>query len=391
MTLENIKSELIEVVEQKLPLAFDKLSDVLSKDSIYFKVPILQSSIYHTLFIQQLEGVIGQEDYRVELQRIKYALLETIGSLTKGDLKTLQTDVSEAQLEAFMNELALAPMPKISLVNCNRDQAIADFETFFYEREDQPYQFYFITASNDQEPDSFAERLVYEIAGQTDNAIAKAAIDYKRIEEPLPLSNKTVKVERVFTEPLPLGRVLKASQRAFRQYLSERLIPHQMDNLTLEEFISEAAKRLEYRYMMFNFIFDAAEWNAATSQYITWLIETFKQNIKTEPTFIFTFVINIETEENSETAFFKTELDTIIAQHSDSSVKFQPFESVAAQLVKSWLNNKARIRNNDDINTILQTYSAILAQKGIQGNSFAMQHIERLQAMAYVASRQKIK
>lgn len=139
----------------------------------------LQGSPANTLFLlraqhrevyqQQMEGTISSENGRVRIAQISRSLLQLIDGLTEADLHDGQTPVTENPLDALLRQLPIhIPLTPLYLVNCNRIRSLRFFRRSFGRRQEEccRFQFYYILACPTQEPEGFAERLVYELMGE---------------------------------------------------------------------------------------------------------------------------------------------------------------------------------------------------------------------------------
>lgn len=155
---------------------------------------ILLRSRHHDTHQKRMQGTLSEADANAEFNRIREALIHLIGQLTEEDMGS---GGAEDPLDALVRELRIEiPLTPLYLVNCNRRHSLRFFRRCFGRWQETPcgFQFYYILACPTQEPEGFAERLVYELAGQCADSHLHS-VNYRR----------SGGEERVRIEPLPLG------------------------------------------------------------------------------------------------------------------------------------------------------------------------------------------
>lgn len=186
--------------------------------------------------------------------------------------------------EAIQNLNIEGGLGEIHLVNCNRQSVVTAFWDAFeqYSQKELPFQFYFIPGCPTQQPNSFSERLVYEII-------------LDELEEEASAINYVSGIDsrRVKKEKLPLRRNLKNSQKAFKKYFSMRFGLDQR-KVRFEDYIETGIPKLEYDFVASVFEVNANDWSLTMMpKYMKWLFDTFKGQNAHIPTFVFFIVVNI--------------------------------------------------------------------------------------------------
>ncbi len=320
-----------QIADGHTPSVLDELKAILSDDSEYFNKVITRSGNLQELENQLIGGFITRENLEVAKANIDHAILLLIDNLTEDDLN--KTNIP--QLEKLIAALKLAPLPKIKLVDCNRDNQYKDYSNAFRTLRKLSYQFYFITAQTPDQPANFAERIVYEIIERTKDDKSQA------ISFPHRICPKTA-VQRVDFTDLPFDDWgdLADNQGLFRKHFAERMKLFNLESTSIEDFVSANTKRLPYRYFTFLFRidFDKYGWISELTEYLQWIISIFKTNPSNEPflTFQFAFIIDSEKTNVMDNVDIKTGIDNVLTGANDAEK--QP---------AFWLNNFTHIPHVD--------------------------------------------
>ncbi len=325
---DNLRKQL---AEGQTPSVLTYLMTVLSEDSDYFNGVYIQNANLKNIENQQINGVISSADFKVEQAKLTQALLNLIENLTDDDFK--KTNITE--LEKEIAALKLPPLGKIKLVDCDRDLPYSDFKKAYRTILKSPYQFYFFTAQASDQPANFAERVIYEIIGNTLKGSDQAINFPRRI-------CKVTAVERVDFPELPFDDFgdLSDNEGLFRTHFAERMKRFNLDGTPIEDFVSANAMRLPYRFFAFLFRidFDQWGWTPDLTAYLAWIIRTFKANPSNEPlmTFQFVFIISSAKTNVNENADIKNGIAEILRGANDDEK-----QSVV------WLKNFAPVPNID--------------------------------------------
>lgn len=183
--------------------------------SEYNKLIITRLCQFQSAKKQFIGGLLSDKEFQLLQTQITHALLIILDELDENDLNPLPSNAWNQALQ----DLALGPMGKLQLVNCDRNEPFNSFASFFQKDSALSHQFYFIAGSPTQKPSSFAERIIYEIVED------KQLLDNDLVVE---FEHETVNLgdsqtERVKFHPLPIGLNAASSQLKFKKYFSERM------------------------------------------------------------------------------------------------------------------------------------------------------------------------
>ena len=308
-------------------------------------------------------GVLDVEEYSKQRNLIRVAVLDIVQHLVEKDIKPRKSPLTEA-----IAALNLALMPKVALVNVDRNVPFMAFESGFEATSSLPYQFYFIVGCPEQQPQHFAERTVYEIIAQVLINDEKA-IHYKR--EPFKIGNETI--ERVCIEPLPFsGFGLESCKNLLKARLQERTAHLQLQFNSVEEFAALSDARLPYRFftLVFSIDLDGAmggKWHKNLTPYLEWLIETFRANHTALPTFQFVFIVHKRDIHRTPDPGLEQALNELIAKFNpkpsapaalpNPCVRIDGFVPVAKEELKSWLTTLTKQRQQYLVDAVLDEYA----------------------------------
>ena len=328
------------------------LQTVLLSGTDYFNATYTRSANLQDLENQQIGGVISAEDFKVEKNRITDAVLTLVNNLTEEDFR--KTNISD--LEKQIAALKLAPLPKIKLVDCDREAPYSDFKKAYRNILKSPYQFYFVTAQSADQPANFAERVIYEIIGNTLKGSDQAISFQRRI---CPVTG----VERVDFPYLPFDEMgyLVDNQLLFRTHFADRMRRFQLETKPIEDFVAATVTRLPYRFFTFLFRinFDKWGWTADLTEYLEWLIKTFKANLSNEPlmTFQFVFIISSSRTNVNDNADINTGIEQILRGSNDAekqpAVWLKNFFPVPEIDLTSWFLGLTNDRFQPQIKSII--------------------------------------
>ena len=371
-----------QLAEGQTPSVLAYLEDALSEDSGFFNAVYTRSAHLKTLEKQSIGGVISDEDCQVEKNKIAKAVLDLIENLSDDDFK--KTNITE--LEKQIAALKLAPLGKIKLVDCDRDLPYAEFKKAYRNILKSPYQFYFVTAQAADQPANFAERVIYEIIGNTLKGSDQAINFPRRI-------CKFTAQERVDFPELPFDDFgdLTDNQGLFRTHFAERMKRFQLDATPIEDIVVGNAKRLPYRFFTFLFRidFDKWGWMPELTEYLTWIINTFKANPANEPlmAFQFVFIISSAKTKVNENSDIETGINQILRGCNDDTkqpaVWLKNFTPVPEIDLKSWFLKLTNDQFQKQIGLIIDEATAGLAQK----DTLFMADLEELFLTTYNVSQ----
>lgn len=383
MLLDSLKTELRQsLAAADAPSVLARLKAVLSEESTYFDAVFTQSGNLKTLENQQIAGIIGASDLKVQQTRIVDALLKLIDNLTPEDLKNTNITALEKQIAA----LKLSPLGKIKLVDCDRESTYSDFKTAYRSIRNLPFQFYFITAQSSAQPANFAERVIYEII---DNTLKGSDL---AINFPRKVCKRTA-AERVDVPFLPFDDFgdLSDNEPLFRQHFAERMQRFGLDKTPIETLVSEPSARLPYRFFTFLFRIDFDEWGWTDdlTAYLEWIVKTFKANPTKDPLLTFQFVFIISSAKNnvSENPQIRSGIERILRGCNDAekqpAVWLEKLAAVPTTDVNAWFLKLTNDQYQAQIQRIISDATAGLAVN----NAVNMADLEELFLTVYNVSQ----
>lgn len=293
---------------------------------------------------------------------------------------------SSTLLEQKIRELSVNVESKVGelfLVNVDRVPPRDSFWDAFDQNLERknPFQFHFVLACPTQEPDSFAERMVYELVIE-ELEEEMDAINYMRRQD-----SRRVKLEK-----LPLGRNLRISQREFKKYFVSRFGMTDTDT-AFEDYIRTGLPKLEYQYVATVFQLNASEWDTKLmEEYLQWIMDIFHvDNTHDEvPTFLFFFAINLrDAHVNPLPAKQKKVVESIqqiIDQKKDRCSLINQLTPVPDDWVADWIRNLGE-QNESKIQDLVKLIIAGLPEEKQsryqQSKLLDMTDIERFQEIVY--------
>jgi Effector-associated domain 11 len=299
-------------------------------------------------------NVISTEEYGLETNRITVAVQNVLDQLKEADIV-----LPNSPLQMAIEALNLEPkLPKVALVNINRNNPFEAFQSSFEAMMALPYQFYFVVGSPDQQPNHFAERAVYEIIGQV-LANNEKAIHYKR--EPFKIGEQII--ERVCVDPLPFsGFGLEACKNLFKVNLQERVAHLSLEFDSVEAFAALPEARLPYQFFTLVYGIDAdawgTPWHRNISAYLRWIVDTFRNNHSTSPVFQFIFVVNKKDIHDKPDPLFDQELNALIASFGapNPCARIDGLKEINEGHIKDWLTGLSKQRMQFQVEKIIEEY-----------------------------------
>lgn len=360
---------------------------------------ILAQSRYRQNEKAHNRGGISEDEYRRETARINTALLDLIATLQAKDLRD-----DNAQLRDALADLNLPPMPPLALVNCNREQAFVAFEQAFEQQGERPSQFYFFAGCPTQKPDSFSERIVYEVFHEVFNN-NKMAVFYETVEDKLDART----VERLFIRPLPFKKLapIESSQTLFQTTLDEifglyrRQLPPEYGDLTALQLANLPEHQLPIQLFTIAFRIDFAELHCSPKlcEYLRWIVTTFHQRRHRPPAFQFVFVVHASGHHHTphpSAVELRTFIQALNAELCGGDPTAAPtcawveqFPPPNAESLYHWL--RLRFKNNPDlpkIKKVVEQYTEHLrqSQRWNGQGGIDMADLEEFVKMAYQLS-----
>ena len=376
----NVRKDILrkQLADGQTPSVLDELNAILSEKSEHFNTVFIRKSNLKNLENQRNNGVISQNDYNVEQNIITQIVLGIVNSLTEDDLKKTDTTGLEKQIAA----LKIAPVGKLKLVDCDRLVPYTEFGNAYKNLRKLPYQFYFVTAQSVDQPANFAERVVYEIEAKTSGDISQS-INFPKKD------CKTTGIPRVDFPLLPFDDWgdLSDNQVLFRQHFAERMQHFMANSPSIEDFVANNTKRLPYRYFAFLFKidFDTFGWKQELTDYLAWIVQTFKKNTSVAPLYSFQFVFIISSDQANvnENTEIKAGIEGIL-RGGNEAVWLKSFTPVPTADVKSWFKKMTNDHFQNQIDAIIAEATRSLPQPA---DPLLMKDLEELFLTVYNVSQ----
>ena len=356
------------IADGRLDEVFEKLRPCFPNGSGNHNAVIIQQSAWKEANNKLNGGLFTLQDFQTVQNQISNILLRLIDQIPDTDF------------EKTISELDLSEIGTISLVNCNRSTSFNSFKTFFRKHQKLPFQFYFVLGCPTQEPDSFAERLIYEVI---DDVLVgeDSAIDFIRFKETV----EGVEVERVDIPTLPMGMDADKSQLKFKKDFGKRLQRFNMTDVSVEDFVNEKAAQLPYNYFTFLYQLEADSWDiGVTPQYIEWLVDTFKKNKAQQPTFLFYIVLNMENAHVQKREDVVLEIQNILNKYADTCTLIDNLMPLQASDLSRWVRERGE-RSQAKIDDLVKKFVNNLRLEGKlqDGDSMNMTDVEQLQGKIF--------
>lgn len=321
----------------------------------------------------------------------KFSLTQDISKLEsevlelKKQIKEISgLDVYEegSQLEVQIQKLNIdVDVAEIHLVNCNRDNAYNKFWDSYDNKVDkgQRFQFYFIIACPTQQPNSFAERMVYEvIVDELEEDLG--AINYVSF----PDSN------RVKIEDLPLRRNARNSIREFKKYFLKRF-NLQDQEVTLEEYIETGLPNLDYEYVATVFDMNASKWNETLmEEYLQWIIDIFSDTHPDVPNFLFFFALFLRDIHidpiKSEHELILKQIEALQQKFPNKVTTIKKLKPIPVPILEDWIRDLGEQNQAVIEDTVKEIVARLPSEKREQyqnEKSIDMTDVERFQEMIY--------
>ncbi len=269
----------------------------------------------------------------------------------------------------------------LQLVNCDREDPLDTFWNAFEDKEEKyPFQFYFLIGCPSQKPNSFSERIIYEIEEEMSFESEDLSVDFIPDKE-----------GRVVIEELPQGRRAAKSQLEFKKYFGDRFGLGR--ETTMEDYLRTGLPRLEYDYIFTAFEIQETDWKRSTLEYIKWIVESFETTHEDVPTFIFFFVLRMDdVHREQKTIEEQQDIITSIREFcgtSPKATKINILEDVDEKYLRVWLD-KAGIKSKSDVDAVMDLFVKGLYDKsGEKKMRFQsqkrldMEDIQKLQKIVY--------
>lgn len=371
--------------KNRFPDLFADMSERLDPNSAFFNQLIHNNSRYVATHQKEMGGLITSEAAELGYNQVRLALLTIIEALAPEDLGRGGTlvDALDEQLAQLKVKYPLTPL---YLVNCDRQQNSRKFKKIFrgWEADRRHYQFYFALGCPSQEPEGFAERIVFEVMEMmADNH--GDSIDYPRVAGS----------ERLAIPPLPLGLTLRDAQEKFKKYLAERF---DLGDQDFAYFLDHHLPARRESYLVFPFSIVAGDWEPdLMEEYLPWLMDNFSRPGGKGPTCLFIFVLWLKHAHAPERIRYEREvlesMQELIAEHEDRAGYLYPFKEVPRYYLEEWFQKVADV-DQSEIDRILDLFcerlsEAELARYRTEDRLLDMERIEAIQERIWTLHRSR--
>lgn len=312
-------------------------------------------------------------DYEIsELEQrqiaLKRQLTLQIGIATPSDDGMLKALIKDLQMER--DKIGV-----LYMVNCNRDELADLFWDKFDEKEGLPTQFYFIPASPNQMPPSFAERMIWEVL-QDELDEEMDAISIELAADGL----------RLKTANFEVRNKLERTQKAFKKYFCKRF-----DEGDFDKLIGHVLPQRNYQYVATMLRVELSEWREFMPEFLQWLIDTFQAaSEEVDMSYLFFVVVNmqdfVDVPLTSEQEAILASIRSVIDTNTIGCSKLKGLSPVPSEDLEKWFRDVGE-QNPEKINKVIQNLIAGLsAEKQAQFNAKSkldMADIELLQRLVY--------
>lgn len=334
------------LAEDKWSPLFTEMQAQLQGDAA--NILIHQRGRHQATYEKEMKGTIAAPEAGLVYSQVRDALIYLIDQLTENDIGS--GPATEDPLDLLVRELPIEiPLTPLYLVNCDRRRSLRFFRKCFGRWQDAPchFQFYYLLACPTQEPEGFAERLVYELAGAyTDTH--HHSINYRRSDGD----------ERVRIEPLPIGLTLNDSKEGFKKYFAERF---NLGNTSFEDYLRTGLPHLQWKYVATALSITAGDWDPdILEDYMQWLMDAFLEAEGQTPTFLFFMVVWLKNAHFPEKIrrYDHEALDSVkdlVQQNKEYATLISPLPPVPADDLEEWLEKLggvSQVQKNNIIRTI---------------------------------------
>jgi hypothetical protein len=390
MVLKTLKNKIQNLIAQSETLgALDELLLNLSDESDFKNNVVIQKSWFVRTKKQFMSSVIAPTEQRIELSRINSVILAILEDLQESDIKqTFDTLTKDIQ------SLGIKRLPKIALVNCDRKPPLDEYKAAFKRNRKLPYQFYFITACPTQQPGSFAERVIYEILSEVLDG-DEEGIHYER--DLFEYEGRSIERVRIASLPYSEYDSLEENKIRFRKHFAKRMQHFEDKAHFLEEIVAHPTARPSIRFFSFLFKIDLDDWtwNQDLADYLDWLIQTFKTNRSTPPTYKFIFILSMRNAHIEKRPQVEKDLEILLNKHHTDlyqpCVRLDKFDPVKIEYLAQWFSKWTNDHHLPKIEKIVSNFSDKLRMENRfhdADKSIDMADLEELLLAVYAASHQ---
>ncbi len=337
------------------------------------------------MFNAEMNGIVSGAEANLEYNQIRYGLFSLIDNLTAADLGGGGAPAQDP-LDALVRTLHIdIPLSTpLYLVNCDRRREWRAFRRGYATRGEACclFQYYFVLACPTQEPEGFAERVVYELLGEHAGT-HRFSVLYRRHDGS----------GRLRIEALPLGPTPRAARDAFKTYFADRF---DLGNADFEQYLRTDLPRLQADLVATALHITAGDWDPdILDGYLQWLMDTFQETDNQTPTFLFFFIISLKNAHQpdhirGDDREVLQSVETLVQNNPHRASLITPLPPVPTDDLEEWLEKLGHITQSEK-NAILTAMTAHFTPE--QHDQFAqhqlldMEPIEDLQERVYRAHR----
>lgn len=213
-------------------------------------------------------------------------------------------------------------------VNVNRKEFIEEIDDFFGNHSNIA-QFYYISSCGTQRPTSLAERVIYEIIEEEEEALYYECDQRQRI--------------KIYN--LPTTSNLQRSQRKLKKHLAKYL---ELGNKDLEQLIKEDWQNMPYDRVVFAFKLTEGNWYKHLPEFFRWIKSLFEVSQATKPRFFFFFIFFMDDlhkrKRKSQEGILEEIEELTCLPHA--SIHLTRLSPVMAADFKDWLQSISNISNS---------------------------------------------
>jgi len=292
----------------------------------------------------------------------------------------LGSDSGQTRLREKIKDLKIsAPMGRIHLVNCNRQDVRDRFEEGFdnKKRMGAANHFYFMSACPTQLPPSLGERMVYEMLGDLLDESMNAV--HCRFD---PKNHDRVKLEK-----FPFGYSLEKSQDMFREFCAGWF--GWDDRQPFAEAI--AANRLplaRHKYSVLPFYLRKNDWKSFFPEYFDWLAEQLAARPPGGPTLLVFLVFyheNLHQERDEKSTEILAAVDALCGKHPNAG-HFYPLDPVHLADLRYWFTDLGE-HNTARLDPVFRTLAEGLPEEELaqfrQSQKLNMDRVELVQELVF--------
>lgn len=274
-TLGQIKETIKKAIAEGLETGFKFLEHLLDRESLLYTVFDDLRKRYESAGIDLARGVIDTEKKKEIEDQVRYGLIfVVVEKLIAEDIIASRRPADDARsshrtVPPFDRKF---PRYKLDVLRLDRNDVAAIFKQRFKMLEKEKTQHYFVYGDNNQQPDRFVERMIFELESSSH------LLDYQ------PEGDK-----HIFIHNLKLAGNLHVSKCYFLEYFEERFGGSVSCLLELEK-IFNPNDRYPFVVTVLNLYVD--EWQPYTPDFFKWFLDDFCQTDPANPAhFLFFFIL----------------------------------------------------------------------------------------------------